>query len=190
MLSAASVSGHAAWQRWGAQGIICAGAAQALALARSGGSCGSRVAEGVRAVGSVHRGKIVGNVVEAWERRNVEELQGTRDPANFDDFSVGDSVAVRFVNVWNTQKLATFAGICVARRGGLIAASFTLRNHVDGFAVEQQFALNSPLIRGIRKIKEPTKRKKRAKLYFLRERAPKESTVVVNEKELNLPTVP
>jgi hypothetical protein len=88
VLSAASVSGHAAWQRWGAQGIICAGAAQALALARSGGSCGSRVAEGVRAVGSVHRGKIVGNVVEAWERRNVEELQGTRDPANFDDFSV------------------------------------------------------------------------------------------------------
>ena len=34
-----------------------------------------------------------------------------------------------------------------------LAASFTLRNHVDGFAVEQQFALNSPLLRGIRKVK-------------------------------------
>ena len=33
-----------------------------------------------------------------------------------------------------------------------LAASFTLRNHVDGFAVEQQFALNSPLLRGIREL--------------------------------------
>lgn len=144
----------------------------------------------MRSVGSVHRGKIVGNVVEAWERRTVDEVKGTRDPANFDDFQVGDSVAVRFVNVWNTQKLATFSGICMARRGGLLAASFTLRNHIDGYAVEQQFALNSPLLRGIRMIKEPKKRKKRAKLYFLRDRAPRESTVVVNDKDLGLPTVP
>ena len=48
----------------------------------------SKAAEGVRSVGSVHRGKIVGNVVEAWERRTAEELQGTRDPANFDNFRV------------------------------------------------------------------------------------------------------
>lgn len=52
-------------------------------------SSSNRAAEGARAVGSsVHRGKMVGNVVEAWERRGVEELQGTRDPANFDDFRV------------------------------------------------------------------------------------------------------
>jgi len=51
-------------------------------------SSSSKAAEGVRSVGSVHRGKIVGNVVEAWERRTSEELQGTRDPANFDNFRV------------------------------------------------------------------------------------------------------
>jgi large subunit ribosomal protein L19 len=66
---------------------------------------------------------------------------------------VGDSVAVRFVNVWNPQKLATFSGICIARRGGILRASFTLRNHIDGYAMEQQFPLNSPLLRGIRVIK-------------------------------------
>ena len=34
------------------------------------------------------------------------------------------------------------------------------------------------------------KKVKRAKLYYLRDRAPKESTVVFNEADLNLPTTP
>ena len=75
---------------------------------------------------------------------------------------VGDSVAVRFVNVWNPQKLATFSGICIARRGGILRASFTLRNHIDGYAMEQQFPLNSPLLRGIRVIKVRALRVQRA----------------------------
>jgi hypothetical protein len=44
--------------------------------------------EGTRSVGSVHRGKIMGNVVEAWESRAVQEIQEKRDPAHFDDFRV------------------------------------------------------------------------------------------------------
>ena len=36
---------------------------------------------------------------------------------------------------------------------GILGASFTLRNHVDGYAVEQQFPLNSPLLRGIRVVR-------------------------------------
>lgn len=169
----------------GGGAAIGAGGSRAGAVAAA-----AAAAAGLRSVGTVHRGKIIGNVMEAWERRTVDGIVEKRDPAHFDDFRVGDSVAVRFVNVWNPQKLATFSGICIARRGGILRASFTLRNHIDGYAMEQQFPLNSPLLRGIRVIKEPLKRKKRAKLYYLRDRAPKESTVVVNEKDLDLPTAP
>ena len=73
---------------------------------------------------------------------------------------VGDSVAVRTANVWNPQKLYTFSGVVIARRAGQVGASFTLRNHIEGFAVEQSFPLNSPLLRGIRRVKV---------LYFLHE---------------------
>ena len=103
-----------------------AGALQPLQRARENrirnGVIGAGQGEGVRGVGTVHRGKIIGNVVEAWEQRTVRELESARDPAHFDDFKVGDSVAVQFVNVWNRQKLAIFAGICIARRGGQVSA--------------------------------------------------------------------
>ena len=79
-------------QNWACAGLLPAAAGQALQ--RAGGSwvgigAGSRTTvEGVRSVGSVHRGKIMGNVIEAWESRAVEEVQETREPANFDDFRV------------------------------------------------------------------------------------------------------
>ena len=80
------------WPRTGAL-LPFAGAAQALQrIYPAGIMCtgmgASNPSQGVRSVGSVHRGKLVGNVVEAWERRAVEEVMGTRDPANFDDFQV------------------------------------------------------------------------------------------------------
>ncbi len=63
-------------------------------------------------------------------------------------FEVGDSVAVRMVNPYAPKRLITFAGICLEKRKGkLLGASFTLRNHFEGHAVEQQFAYYSPLIK-------------------------------------------
>ena len=77
-------------QRWGSSGMLAATAGLTLTQAHAA-SGSSRAAEGARAVGSVHRGKIVGNVVEAWERRSMEEVQGARDPAYFDNFRVRHS---------------------------------------------------------------------------------------------------
>jgi ribosomal protein L19 len=63
-------------------------------------------------------------------------------------FEVGDAVAVRMVNPYAPKRLTTFAGICLEKRKGkLLGASFTLRNHFEGHAVEQQFAYYSPLIK-------------------------------------------
>lgn len=71
------------WQRTLWSGLIAVKSAAAAAAAAS--------AAGVRSVGTVHRGKIMGNVVEAWEKRTVEKIVETRDPAHFDDFRVSCS---------------------------------------------------------------------------------------------------
>ena len=78
-------------QSWACASLMPQAAAQALQRAGGswlGGAGSSKAAEGVRSVGSVHRGKIMGTVIEAWESRAVEEVQETRDPANFDHFQV------------------------------------------------------------------------------------------------------
>jgi hypothetical protein len=53
------------------------------------------VAAGERSVGSVHRGKLRGNIREAWDHREIQRLTAARDPNMFDDFGVGDHVVVR-----------------------------------------------------------------------------------------------
>jgi hypothetical protein len=61
------------------------------ASAAAAAAAAAAFASGVRSVGTVHRGKIMGNVVEAWEKRTVEKIVETRDPAHFDDFRVSCS---------------------------------------------------------------------------------------------------
>lgn len=87
--AAASASAALLRTRFGASALTAATVQRAQGGSNAGIAASSgKAAEGVRSVGSVHRGKIVGNVVEAWERRTVDEVKGTRDPANFDDFQV------------------------------------------------------------------------------------------------------
>eukprot|EP00283_Hemiselmis_rufescens_P005485 CAMPEP_0173434656 /NCGR_PEP_ID=MMETSP1357-20121228/13170_1 /TAXON_ID=77926 /ORGANISM="Hemiselmis rufescens, Strain PCC563" /LENGTH=196 /DNA_ID=CAMNT_0014399539 /DNA_START=17 /DNA_END=607 /DNA_ORIENTATION=- len=139
-----------------------------------------------RGVGSVQGGHLRGNVLEAWNMREVDKMKATRNKQHFDDFQPGDSVAVRYVNPFNPKRLQTFSGICLEiRRPNTWGGSFTLRNHIEGYAVEQQFPLYSPLLKGIRKVAKPNKRPRRAKLFYLRDRAPRECTVSVNDKDLN-----
>ena len=59
-------------------------------------------------------------------------------------------MAVRFLDPHHPSpnKLETFTGICLeVRRLGQWGGSFTLRNNLNGYAVEQQFPFWSPLIK-------------------------------------------
>ena len=73
-------------------GIFGIGAGGSRASAAAAAAAAAAFASGVRSVGTVHRGKIMGNVVEAWEKRTVEKIVETRDPAHFDDFRVSNSI--------------------------------------------------------------------------------------------------
>jgi ribosomal protein L19 len=100
-----------------------------------------------RNVASFTGGRLFGNVVEAWEMREVAKITANRKPEHFESFKVGDSLAVRSINPYNNKRLVTFQGVCISIRNGLLGKSFTLRNNIDGVGVEQHFAFYSPLLK-------------------------------------------
>ncbi|MBL4618227.1 MAG: 50S ribosomal protein L19, partial [Robiginitomaculum sp.] len=83
------------------------------------------------------------------------------------DFSPGDTirVMVRIVE-GERERLQAFEGECIARQGGGLNQSFTVRKLSFGEGVERVFPLYSPNVDSI-EIKRKGK-VRRAKLYYLR----------------------
>ncbi len=73
------------------------------------------------------------------------------------------------------SRVQVFEGVVIARRGGGLRESFTVRKISFGVGVERTFPLHSPVIEGI----EVTRRGKvrRAKLYYLRDRVGKKARI-------------
>ncbi len=91
-------------------------------------------------------------------------------------FSPGDTVRVRLrVVEGEKERIQAFEGICIARRGGGTAETFTLRRVSGGVGVERIFPLNSPAIAGLEVVRRGDVR--RAKLYYLRGRRGKRARV-------------
>ena len=87
-------------------------------------------------------------------------------------FEVGDTVDV-YCRTQEGDKVRTqiFSGTVIARRGRGINSSFTVRRIVNNEGVERMFPLHSPNVLDIKAVRSGKTR--RAKLYFLRDRAGK-----------------
>ncbi len=82
-------------------------------------------------------------------------------------FRVGDTVSVSMkIKEGEKERLQTFTGIVIARKGSGIRESFMVRKISYGIGVEKIFPLHSPLIEKIKVVKQGDI--KRAKLYYLR----------------------
>ena len=91
------------------------------------------------------------------------------------DIRPGDTVRVwqKIEEDKGKVRLQAFEGIVLARKHGREAgASFTVRKVIDGCGVERTFPLYSPMIDSVEMIRRSKVR--RAKLYFVREKATKE----------------
>ena len=91
------------------------------------------------------------------------------------DIRPGDSVRVwqKIQEDKGRFRLQAFEGIVLARKHGREAGgTFTVRKVVDGIGVERTYPLYSPMIDSIEMIRRSKVR--RAKLYFVREKATKE----------------
>jgi large subunit ribosomal protein L19 len=101
-------------------------------------------------------------------------------PANIEHRSKLDIRPGDMVRVWQKIeedkgkfRLQAFEGLVLARKHGREAgATFTVRKVIDGVGVERTFPLYSPMIDEVEMVRRSKVR--RAKLYFIREKATKE----------------
>jgi large subunit ribosomal protein L19 len=107
--------------------------------------------------------------------------QGQLKP-NRDTFKIGDGVRVHIkIREGDKERVQTFSGIVIARRGSGIHASFTVRRVSFGEGIERVFALHSPKIEKI-EVERESVTMRRAKLYYLRQRIGKEATQVKEKR--------
>ena len=102
----------------------------------------------------------------------VNEQLKTEVPA----FGIGDSVKV-YIRITEGEKTRTqlFEGTVIAKHGGGISETFTVRRVSYGVGVEKTFPLHSPNVDKIVVFREAKVR--RAKLYYLRDRVGKAAKV-------------
>jgi len=91
-------------------------------------------------------------------------------------FKVGDTVRVSNKIVEGTrERIQMFEGTVIARHGGGISETFTVRRVAYGCGVEKTFPLHSPNVAAVQVIRHGKVR--RSKLYYLRDRVGKASKV-------------
>ena len=102
-------------------------------------------------------------------------------------FDPGDTLRVMVrVREGEKERLQAFEGVCIARRGGGINESFTVRKISAGVGVERIFPLHSPSIAEIEVLRKG--RVRRAKLYFLRQLAGKAARIREKRSAMTTPS--
>ena len=114
----------------------------------------------------------------------IREIEKSQLKAERPEFKVGDTVEVRTKVVeGEKERIQSFIGAVIARRGSAIREVFVVRRIVQGEGVERVFPLHSPNVVDVRVRRRGEVR--RAKLYYLRDRVGKATRIkgrVVHEK--------
>jgi large subunit ribosomal protein L19 len=103
----------------------------------------------------------------------IENEQIKKDVPNFQP---GDTVRVHVKVVEGTrERIQAFEGVVIAKKGGGLSETFTVRRVSYGVGVERTFPIHSPRIDKIDVLRRGKVR--RAKLYYLRERTGKAARI-------------
>ena len=104
------------------------------------------------------------NLLKQLEQEQIAKLTANKE---IPDFGPGDTVIVNVKVVEGERsRLQAYEGVCIARSGGGINQSFTVRKISYGEGVERVFPLYSPMVDSIKVVRRGKVR--RAKLYYLR----------------------
>jgi len=107
-------------------------------------------------------------------RLDVIDRRQLRD--DVPDFRPGDRLKVHVKVVEGTRiRVQVFEGDVIARQGGGIRETFTVRKDSFGVGVERTFPVHSPVIDHIEVVRRG--RVRRAKLYSQRDRAGKKARI-------------
>ena len=97
----------------------------------------------------------------------IDKINEKQINPNIPEFRVGDTVKVDVKIIeGKRERIQAFEGTVVARRGGSVSETFTVRKMSSGIGVERTFPLHSPKLAGITVVRRGKVR--RAKLNFLR----------------------
>ncbi len=97
----------------------------------------------------------------------LDELRQEQVRTDIPDFAPGDTLRVNVrVREGEKERIQVFEGVCIARKGGQVNETFTVRKISNGVGVERVFPLHSPTVESINVVRRG--RVRRAKLYYLR----------------------
>ncbi|MDO6461786.1 50S ribosomal protein L19 [Granulosicoccaceae sp. 1_MG-2023] len=106
----------------------------------------------------------------------IDEINAEQMAKELPDFAPGDTVVVQVrVKEGERERLQAFEGVVIAKRNRGLNSAFTVRKISHGEGVERVFQTYSPLVAEIQ-VKRRGK-VRRAKLYYLRERAGKSARI-------------
>lgn len=97
----------------------------------------------------------------------IDKINKKHINPNVPEFRVGDTVRV---NVWikegKKERIQAFEGLVIARKGGSVSETFTVRKKKGLVGINRVFPINSPVIDSIVVVKKG--RVRRAKLNFIK----------------------
>ncbi|HMQ57973.1 MAG TPA: 50S ribosomal protein L19 [Rhizobiaceae bacterium] len=116
------------------------------------------------------------DIIRQLEAEQAAKIEAKR---TLPDFSPGDTVRVHVrVTEGARTRLQAYEGVCIARSGGGINESFTVRKISYGEGVERVFPVYSPLVEAVEVVRRGKVR--RAKLYYLKGLTGKKARIVEN----------
>jgi large subunit ribosomal protein L19 len=126
------------------------------------------------------------NIIKELEREETERLAQLRKTP---DFQPGDTVRVNVrIKEGERERIQAYEGVCIARSGGGLHESFTVRKISFGEGVERIFPIMSPMIESIEVKRRGVVR--RAKLYYLRDRRGKSARIAERSMSANREEAP
>ncbi len=115
------------------------------------------------------------NIIQTIEAEQAAKLAAKAN--KIPEFQPGDTVIVNVkVTEGDRSRVQAYEGVCIARNGGGLNESFTVRKISYGEGVERVFPIYSPNIDSIKVLRRGKVR--RAKLYYLRDRRGKSARIV------------
>jgi large subunit ribosomal protein L19 len=107
---------------------------------------------------------------------NLDHVESAYLRDDIPDFKAGDTVKVNVrVVEGGRERVQVFEGVVIARDGGGLRATFTVRKISFGVGVERVFPVHAPIIQRIEVVRRGDVR--RAKLYYLRDRVGKAARI-------------
>jgi large subunit ribosomal protein L19 len=113
------------------------------------------------------------DIIQILDQEEAARVLGDK---KIPEFAPGDTVIVNVkVKEGERSRIQAYEGVCIARNGGGLQESFTVRKISYGEGVERVFPLYSPNIDSIKLVRRGKVR--RAKLYYLRDRRGKSARI-------------